>query len=80
MYKIAVVGDKAVVAKIAKKNDKETDSVLLVYNLKNGKQVIICLKDYQIKNFTKHLDIPFILTDKSNLNSSLLNTGFNSLF
>ena len=42
-------------------------------NLELNKQIIICLKDYQIKNFTKYLDIPYLLTDTNNLNDILLN-------
>ena len=38
-----------------------------------GKQIIICLKDYQIKNFTKYLDLNYLLTDKDNLVEELVN-------
>ena len=41
--------------------------------LGNGKQVIICLKDYQIKNFVKYLDVPYLLTDYNNLSKYSLN-------
>lgn len=39
------------------------------------KQVIICLKEYQIKNFVKYLDLNFnyLLTDINNLSDYLLN-------
>ena len=38
-----------------------------------NKQVIICLKDYQIKNFIKYLDYNYILTDIDNLSADLVN-------
>ncbi len=37
------------------------------------KQVIICLKDYQIKNFTKYLEVPYLLTDFNNLSLDIVN-------
>ncbi len=37
------------------------------------KQVVICLKDYQIKNFTKYLEVPYLLTDINNLSDTTLN-------
>ena len=42
-------------------------------NLSLHKQIIVCLKDYQIKNFTKYLEVPFLLTDINNLSDYLLN-------
>ncbi len=41
--------------------------------LRLQKQVVICLKEYQIKNFIKYLEVPYILTDKDNLSEVLLN-------
>ena len=41
--------------------------------LTEHKQVIICLKEYQIKNFIKYLNVPYILTDEFNLNDILVN-------
>ena len=32
-----------------------------------GYTIIICLKDYQIKSFIKHLTVPYVLTDKDNI-------------
>ncbi len=37
------------------------------------KQVIICLKEYQIKNFLKYLEVPYVLTDINNLSNNLVN-------
>ena len=42
-------------------------------NYSLGKQIIICLKDYQIKNFIKYLDLNYILTDINNLTKELIN-------
>jgi len=36
-------------------------------NVEFGKTIVICLKDYQIKNFVKHLVVPFVLTDEENI-------------
>ena len=33
--------------------------------------IIVCLKPYQIKNFTKYLEVPYVLTNISNLKNSL---------
>ena len=48
-----------------------------------NKTVILCLKDYQIRNFVKYLDIPYILSDinkiylnKVNIVNKELNEGF----
>ena len=38
-----------------------------------GKQITICLKDYQVKNFVKYLDLNYLLTDKDNLVEDLIN-------
>ena len=38
-----------------------------------GKQIIICLKDYQVKNFIKYLDLNYLITDKDNLVKELIN-------
>ena len=37
------------------------------------KQIIICLKDYQIKNFVKYLELNYLITDINNLSDSLVN-------
>ena len=42
-------------------------------NLGLKKQIIICLKNYQIKNFVKYLAVPYLLTDENNLSEYLLN-------
>ena len=42
-------------------------------NYSLGKQIIICLKDYQVKNFIKYLDLNYILTDINNLTNELIN-------
>ena len=41
--------------------------------LASKKQVIICLKEYQIKNFIKYLEVPYILTTTDNLNFDIVN-------
>ena len=41
------------------------------YSLK--KQIIICLKEYQVKNFVKYLELNYLLTDIHNLNPYLIN-------
>ncbi|MBQ8472499.1 MAG: transcription-repair coupling factor [Bacilli bacterium] len=38
-----------------------------------GKQIIICLKDYQVKNFTKYLDLNYLLTTPDKLTENLVN-------
>ncbi|MBQ8891972.1 MAG: transcription-repair coupling factor [Bacilli bacterium] len=38
-----------------------------------NKKIIICLKDYQVKNFTKYLELNYLLTDISNLSNELVN-------
>ena len=38
-----------------------------------GNQVVICLKEYQIKNFVKYLDLNYILTDKEKITQELIN-------
>ena len=38
-----------------------------------NKQLIICLKDYQVKNFTKYLELNYLLTDINNLSEHLVN-------
>lgn len=35
--------------------------------------IILCLKKYQIKNFVKYLDIPFVITDINNIYDKRLN-------
>ena len=40
---------------------------------RSKKQVVVCLKKYQIKNFIKYLDVNYILTDITKLSDSLLN-------
>ena len=42
-------------------------------NYSLGKQIIICLKDYQIKNFIKYLDLNYILTNINKLTNELIN-------
>lgn len=37
------------------------------------KQVIICLKEYQIKNFLKYLELNYLITDINNLSDDLIN-------
>lgn len=39
----------------------------------NGKTVIVCLKDYQINNFIKHLNINYCLTDVNNIKDNTIN-------
>ena len=41
--------------------------------LNQRKQIIICLKKYQIKNFTKYLKVKYLLTDIDNLSPDLVN-------
>lgn len=38
-----------------------------------NKQIIICLKDYQVKNFIKYLDLNYLITDVNNLSEHLIN-------
>ena len=38
-----------------------------------NKQIIICLKDYQIKNFVKYLEVKYLNTNLDNLSESLVN-------
>lgn len=38
-----------------------------------GKTVIICLKKYQIKSFTKHIDINYVLTDINHIYEKTIN-------
>lgn len=38
-------------------------------NLELNKTIVICLKDYQMKNFVKHIDLPYVI---SNLDSIVL--------
>lgn len=52
-------------------------------NIEFGKTIIICLKEYQIKNFVKHLDHPYQRTDEEhiffnqiNIIEKELNQGF----
>ena len=42
-------------------------------NLDFGYTIIICLKDYQIKSFVKHLNVPYLLTDIDNIYSEKIN-------
>ncbi|MBR3660381.1 MAG: transcription-repair coupling factor [Bacilli bacterium] len=37
------------------------------------KQIILCLKDYQVKSFTKYLNLNYLLTDINNLSDDLIN-------
>ena len=39
----------------------------------DNKQIIICLKNYQVKNFIKYLELNYILTDINNLSDNLIN-------
>ncbi len=41
------------------------------FNMK--RQIIICLKEYQIKNFIKYLDLNYVLTSIDNLSDNLIN-------
>jgi len=38
-----------------------------------NKKIIVCLKDYQVKNFVKVLEVPYILTDENNYVSNHVN-------
>jgi len=38
-----------------------------------SKEIVICLKEYQIKNFIKYLDLNYLLTDINNLQDNLIN-------
>ncbi len=38
-----------------------------------NKLIIVCLKPYQIKNFTKYLEVPYVLTNFSNIKNNLVN-------
>lgn len=42
-------------------------------NLELGYTIVICLKDYQIKSFTKHLILPYVLTDIDNIFDGKIN-------
>jgi len=42
-------------------------------NLNSGNTVIVCLKDYQIKSFTKFIDIEYNIVDEDNIISRSLN-------
>jgi len=42
-------------------------------NLELGRTIVICLKEYHIKNFTKHLNCPYILTDEEQIFSNQVN-------
>ena len=42
-------------------------------NISLKKQIIICLKEYQVKNFIKYLELNYLLTDINNLNELLIN-------
>ncbi len=37
------------------------------------KQIVICLKEYQVKNFIKYLNLNYLLTDINNLSEDLIN-------
>ncbi len=41
--------------------------------LGTNKQVVICLKEYQIKNFIKYIEVPYVLSDINNLSKNLVN-------
>ncbi len=41
--------------------------------LRDEKTVILCLKEYQIKNFCKHLQLPFVISDISSIVSGKIN-------
>jgi len=42
-------------------------------NLDLGYTIIVCLKEYQIKNFIKHINLPYLLTDIDNVYDEKLN-------
>lgn len=45
----------------------------LIENIEFRKKIIIFLKEYQIKNFIKHLTVPYVLTDFNNIKDDLVN-------
>jgi len=42
-------------------------------NLEFGKTIVIGLKEYQIKNFIKHIDLPYVLTDELSIEPYRIN-------
>lgn len=49
-----------------------------------AKTIIICLKKYQLKNFSRHINVPYVITDLSNIIKNTvnlvsfdMNSGFN---
>ena len=42
-------------------------------NLYLGKTILIYLKDYQIKNFTKHLEVDYIITTETDIKEKMIN-------
>ena len=42
-------------------------------NIDYGKTIIICLKEYQVKNFTKHLNMVYTLTDEEHIQNNKIN-------
>ncbi len=42
-------------------------------NLECGRTIVICLKEYQIKNFTKHLTVPYVLTNENEIFPNQIN-------
>ncbi len=41
--------------------------------LKTNKQIVVCLKDYQIKNFIKYLEVPYVRTSLDDLREHIVN-------